>query len=97
MNWEVTLVYLPFCGCQIVFNWFFGWPVHFLFLTDGKKGGHTDTPHPAKKGKTPATDKSKAQTPKSAGGNFSCGSCSKSFGSDGALQSHNKAKHSAGK
>ncbi|KAK9939896.1 hypothetical protein M0R45_016576 [Rubus argutus] len=65
--------------------------------TDGKKGGHTDTPHPAKKGKTPATDKSKAQTPKSAGGNFSCGSCSKSFGSDGALQSHNKAKHSAGK
>ncbi|XP_004294038.1 PREDICTED: histone deacetylase HDT1-like [Fragaria vesca subsp. vesca] len=65
--------------------------------TDAKKGGHTDTPHPAKKGKTPATDKSKAQTPKSAGGNFSCGSCSKAFGSDGALQSHNKAKHSAGK
>ncbi|KAM5584395.1 histone deacetylase HDT1-like [Rosa sericea] len=65
--------------------------------TDGKKSGHTDTPHPAKKGKTPATDKSKTQTPKSAGGNFSCGSCSKSFGSDGALQSHNKAKHSAGK
>ncbi|XP_050368061.1 histone deacetylase HDT1-like [Argentina anserina] len=65
--------------------------------TDGKKGGHTDTPHPAKKGKTPATDKSKAQTPKSAGGSLSCRSCNKTFGSDGALQSHNKAKHSAGK
>ena len=59
---------------------------HFLcndevLVADGKKvGGHTATPHPAKKaGKapaTPATDKSKAQTPKT-GGSISCKSCSK--------------------
>ncbi|PON75274.1 Zinc finger, C2H [Trema orientale] len=62
--------------------------------SDAKKGGHIATPHPAKKaGKSPATaDKSKAQSPKSAGG-FSCKSCSKSFGSDKALESHTKAKH----
>ncbi|KAJ0083860.1 hypothetical protein Patl1_30498 [Pistacia atlantica] len=61
--------------------------------TDGKKGVHVATPHPSKQaGKTP-NDK----TPKSGGGQFSCKSCSKSFGSDGALQSHNKAKHSASK
>ncbi|XP_019458892.1 PREDICTED: histone deacetylase HDT1-like [Lupinus angustifolius] len=60
--------------------------------TDGKKGGHTDTPHPAKKaGKTPKSD-GKAQTPKSAG-QFSCGSCQKAFNSEGGLQQHNKAKH----
>lgn len=63
--------------------------------TDGKKGGaggaHTATPHPSKKGgKTPGADKS----PKS---NVSCGSCKKTFNSDTALQSHNKAKHSSGK
>ncbi|TQE13273.1 hypothetical protein C1H46_001080 [Malus baccata] len=65
--------------------------------TDGKKGAHTATPHPAKKGgKTPATsDKSKPQTPKSAGGDHSCKPCNKSFNSDGALSSHKKAKHSA--
>ncbi|XP_023522030.1 histone deacetylase HDT1-like [Cucurbita pepo subsp. pepo] len=61
--------------------------------SDAKKGGHTATPHPAKKPlKTPA----KAATPKS-GGQFSCKSCDRSFGSDGALQSHGKAKHSGGK
>lgn len=45
---------------------------------DGKKGGHTATPHPAKQsGKTPASgDKSKQQTPKSAG-SVACKSCSK--------------------
>ncbi|KAE9600567.1 putative histone deacetylase transcription factor C2H2 family [Lupinus albus] len=60
--------------------------------TDGKKGVHTDTPHPAKKaGKTPKSD-AKAQTPKSAG-QFSCGSCQKAFNSEGGLQQHNKAKH----
>ncbi|XP_077241215.1 histone deacetylase HDT1-like [Tasmannia lanceolata] len=66
--------------------------------TGGKKGGHTDTPYPAKQaGKTPAnSDKSKPQTPKSAG-QFSCKPCNKNFNSDGALQSHNKAKHSDGK
>ncbi|XP_022996072.1 histone deacetylase HDT1-like [Cucurbita maxima] len=57
--------------------------------TDSKKGGHTATPHPTKKNaKTPA----KSETPKS-GGQFSCKSCDRSFGSDGALQSHSKAKH----
>ncbi|XP_023513047.1 histone deacetylase HDT1-like [Cucurbita pepo subsp. pepo] len=58
--------------------------------TDSKKGGHTATPHPAKKtGKTPAA---KLESPKS-GGQFSCKSCDRAFGSDGALQSHSKAKH----
>ncbi|CAO2813214.1 unnamed protein product [Amaranthus hypochondriacus] len=58
--------------------------------TDGKKGSvHVATPHPSKKGgKTPGSDKS----PKS-GGQASCGPCKKSFNSDAALQSHNKAKH----
>ncbi|XP_038900401.1 histone deacetylase HDT1-like [Benincasa hispida] len=57
--------------------------------TESKKGGHTATPHPAKKlVKTPG----KAETPKSSG-QFSCKSCDRSFGSDGALQSHSKAKH----
>ncbi|CAK9314337.1 unnamed protein product [Citrullus colocynthis] len=57
--------------------------------TESKKGGHTATPHPAKK---PVKTPSKAETPKS-GGQFSCKSCDRSFGSDGALQSHSKAKH----
>ncbi|GMN56227.1 hypothetical protein TIFTF001_025344 [Ficus carica] len=66
--------------------------------SEGKKGGHTATPHPAKNaGKTPATgDKSKGQqTPKSGGksGGISCKSCSKTFASDKALESHSKAKH----
>eukprot|EP00178_Gracilaria_changii_P001802 TRINITY_DN12521_c0_g1_i1.p1 TRINITY_DN12521_c0_g1~~TRINITY_DN12521_c0_g1_i1.p1 ORF type:complete len:322 (-),score=85.47 TRINITY_DN12521_c0_g1_i1:38-1003(-) len=65
---------------------------------DGKTGGHTATPHPAKyAGKTPASgDKSKQQTPKSAG-SVSCKSCSKTFNSDNALQAHTKAKHGAAK
>ncbi|KMT01647.1 hypothetical protein BVRB_9g211080 [Beta vulgaris subsp. vulgaris] len=59
--------------------------------TDGKKGAHTATPHPSKKGgKTPG-DKA---TPKSAG-QVSCEPCKKTFNSDFALESHNKAKHSA--
>ncbi|XP_024031880.1 histone deacetylase HDT1 isoform X2 [Morus notabilis] len=67
--------------------------------SEGKKVVHTATPHPAKKaGKTSATgDKSKdQQTPKSGGksaGKISCKSCSKTFASDGALDSHTKAKH----
>ncbi|XP_024009551.1 histone deacetylase HDT1 [Eutrema salsugineum] len=57
-----------------------------------KKGGHTATPHPAKKGgKTPTTA---TQSPKSAT-QVSCGSCKKTFNSGNALESHNKAKHSA--
>ncbi|KAM6595392.1 hypothetical protein CsatA_005916 [Cannabis sativa] len=64
--------------------------------SDGKKVAHVSTPHPSKKSAaktpaTPATDKSK-QTPKSAG-NVSCKTCSKSFNSDKALESHTKAKH----
>ncbi|KAJ8768278.1 hypothetical protein K2173_021218 [Erythroxylum novogranatense] len=56
--------------------------------TDSKKGGHSATPHPAKN----AGKVAKPQTPKS-GGQFSCKSCDRSFGSNVALQSHTKAKH----
>ncbi|XP_042468272.1 histone deacetylase HDT2-like [Zingiber officinale] len=64
---------------------------------DGKKGGHVATPHPAKQGKTPSnSDKSKQQTPKSTGP-ISCKSCTKTFNSEAACQSHTNAKHSAGK
>ncbi|KAI3450667.1 hypothetical protein Pfo_007332 [Paulownia fortunei] len=59
----------------------------------GNKKGHTSTPFPSKAaGKTPASTKSKEQSPKS-GGQLSCKSCSKSFTSENALQSHSKAKH----
>lgn len=53
-------------------------------VLDGKKGGHTATPHPAKKGgKTPNSEakaktpnsEAKAKTPKSGG--LSCKTCSK--------------------
>ncbi|XP_022752610.1 histone deacetylase HDT1-like isoform X2 [Durio zibethinus] len=54
---------------------------------DGKKGGHTATPHPSKQ-----AGKTSAKSPKS-GGQFSCGSCNKSFGTEGGLESHKKAKH----
>ncbi|XVF76279.1 hypothetical protein PTKIN_Ptkin13bG0253500 [Pterospermum kingtungense] len=64
--------------------------------TDGKKvGGHTATPHPAKKaGKASVAPAQVTQTPKS-GGSFPCKSCGRSFGSENALQSHSKAKHGA--
>ncbi|KAK8598662.1 hypothetical protein V6N13_094625 [Hibiscus sabdariffa] len=55
--------------------------------TDGKKGGQTATPKPSKQ-----AGKSSGKSPKS-GGQFSCGSCNKSFGSEGGLDSHKKAKH----
>ncbi|XP_056169485.1 histone deacetylase HDT1-like [Syzygium oleosum] len=61
--------------------------------TDGKKGGHTATPHPAKQaGKNPANSANKSQSPKSAG-QVSCKSCNKTFNSEVAVQSHSKAKH----
>ncbi|KAA8550229.1 hypothetical protein F0562_001913 [Nyssa sinensis] len=63
--------------------------------TDGKKGGgHTATPHPSKKAeKTPTSSgKLKEQSPKS-GSQVSCNSCSKTFNSGKALESHSKAKH----
>ncbi|XAR64629.1 Histone deacetylase [Bertholletia excelsa] len=57
---------------------------------------HVATPHPAKQaGKTPA-NQPKQQTPKSAG-SHPCKLCNRSFNSENALQSHSKAKHSAGK
>uniref|UniRef100_A0A7C9DMB9 Histone deacetylase n=1 Tax=Opuntia streptacantha TaxID=393608 RepID=A0A7C9DMB9_OPUST len=64
---------------------------------DGKKvSGHVATPHPAKQvAKTPANaGKSNKQTSKS-GGSFACSSCTRTFGSEQALQSHSKAKHGA--
>uniref|UniRef100_A0A0A9DR33 Hda106 n=1 Tax=Arundo donax TaxID=35708 RepID=A0A0A9DR33_ARUDO len=71
----------------------------------GEKGGHVATPHPAKQAnktpadskskdkapKTPADSKSKEKSPKS--GSHACKSCSKTFGSAGALESHQKAKN----
>ncbi|KAK1301196.1 Histone deacetylase HDT2 [Acorus calamus] len=61
---------------------------------DVKEGsGHTATLHPPKQAaKIPAMDKQK-QVPKS-GESVSCKSCSKTFNSENALQSHTKAKHS---
>ncbi|MQL92538.1 hypothetical protein Taro_025164 [Colocasia esculenta] len=61
---------------------------------DGKIGGHTATPHPAKHaGKTPATnDKFKQQTPKFAGSAL-CKSCNRTFRDETALKAHTKAKH----
>ncbi|KAL1549337.1 Histone deacetylase hdt1, variant 2 [Salvia divinorum] len=63
--------------------------------TDGKKvSGHVATPHPAKQaGKTPG-NKPNQQTPQS-GGSVTCKSCPKTFGSEKALESHTKAKHSS--
>nr|XP_027072210.1 histone deacetylase HDT1-like isoform X1 [Coffea arabica] len=62
--------------------------------TDGKKGsGHVATPHPAKQ----AGKNKNQQTPKSGGGSHTCKTCSRGFGSENALESHTKAKHSAGK
>ncbi|XP_059305988.1 histone deacetylase HDT1 [Lycium ferocissimum] len=56
--------------------------------TDGKKGSvHVATPHPSKQA---------SKTPKSAGSHH-CKPCNRSFGSESALESHSKAKHSAGK
>jgi len=62
--------------------------------TDGKKGtAHVATPHPSKPaGKTTANPNQK--TPKS-GGSHVCKTCSRTFNSEGGLDSHTKAKHSA--
>ncbi|KAL3536160.1 hypothetical protein ACH5RR_004621 [Cinchona calisaya] len=62
--------------------------------TDGNKGsGHVATPHPAKQ----AGKNKNQQTPKAGGGSHTCKTCSKAFGSENALESHTKAKHSAAK
>ncbi|KAL9663138.1 hypothetical protein QQ045_027977 [Rhodiola kirilowii] len=63
--------------------------------TDGKKvtTAHIATPHPSKPAsKTPKSENTK--TPASAG-KPTCNSCSKTFNSDKALESHSKAKHAA--
>ncbi|RLN24659.1 hypothetical protein C2845_PM07G32210 [Panicum miliaceum] len=64
-------------------------------LKTGDKKVHVSTPHPTKQAsKTPATDKkSKEKSPKS--GSHACKTCSKTFGSESALESHKKAKHEA--
>ncbi|TKY62040.1 Histone deacetylase HDT1 [Spatholobus suberectus] len=65
--------------------------------TDGKNVVHVATPHPSKQaGKATANNKQpvKQQTPNS-GGDYSCKPCSRSFKTEDALNSHNRAKHSA--
>ncbi|XP_019154774.1 PREDICTED: histone deacetylase HDT1-like isoform X2 [Ipomoea nil] len=64
--------------------------------TGGKKSSvHVATPYPSKQAKT-AANKPNQSTPKSAG-SHACKSCNRTFGSEGALDSHTKAKHSSGK
>ncbi|XP_061340277.1 histone deacetylase HDT1 isoform X1 [Gastrolobium bilobum] len=67
--------------------------------TDGKNGGHVATPHPSKQaGKATANNREpvKLQTPKSVG-DYSCKPCNRSFKTEDALNSHNRAKHTAAK
>ncbi|CAL5194175.1 unnamed protein product [Lathyrus oleraceus] len=66
------------------------------FVTPEKNGGpsgsvHVDTPYPKQALKSA---NNKQQTPKS-NGDYSCKPCNRSFKSEDALGSHNKAKHSA--
>ncbi|KAK0585284.1 hypothetical protein LWI29_026240 [Acer saccharum] len=65
--------------------------------TEGKKGiSHTATPYPSKQaGKTPANSDQAKQQAKKSGGSYSCKSCNRSFTTDGGLQAHTKAKHTA--
>lgn len=65
--------------------------------TEGRKGvSHIATPHPSKKsGKTPANSDQTKQQPHKSGRSFPCKSCNRSFTTEGGLQSHTKAKHSA--
>ncbi|XP_058739100.1 histone deacetylase HDT1-like isoform X2 [Vicia villosa] len=61
--------------------------------TGGHSGGvHVDTPYPKQALKSAANNKQ--QTPKS-NGDYSCKPCNRSFKTEDALGSHNKAKHSA--
>ncbi|XP_044978038.1 histone deacetylase HDT3-like [Hordeum vulgare subsp. vulgare] len=56
--------------------------------TDDKKAVHVATPHPAKQ-----AGKQNGKSTKYVGGSHACKSCSRTFGSDSALKSHEKAKH----
>ncbi|XP_044345226.1 histone deacetylase HDT2 isoform X2 [Triticum aestivum] len=61
--------------------------------TDDKKIVHVATPHPAKQAdKAPGNSKQHLKS-KYVGGAHACKSCSRTFGSASALQSHEKAKH----
>jgi nucleophosmin 1 len=65
--------------------------------TDGKKAAvHVATPHPSKKPDAKTGNKSNQKSPASAAdGAHSCKSCNRNFKTDGALQSHNQAKHTS--
>ncbi|KAL5060156.1 hypothetical protein RYX36_031760 [Vicia faba] len=68
------------------------------FVTPEKTGGHSggvhvDTPYPKQALKAAANNKQ--HTPKSNVRDYSCKPCNRSFKSEDALGSHNKAKHSA--
>ncbi|CAH1442086.1 unnamed protein product [Lactuca virosa] len=69
--------------------------------TEGKKGGavHIATPHPSKQAvaKTPAGGSKSNQKSPATEGAHSCKSCNRNFKTEGALSSHNQAKHSASK
>ncbi|KAH0467061.1 hypothetical protein IEQ34_004299 [Dendrobium chrysotoxum] len=67
-------------------------PAGNLKIGDTKKGSQTPIPQITKQ----AGNKAKQQTPKSSG-SVMCKSCSKSFNTENALQSHTKAKHSGAK
>ncbi|KAL7617522.1 hypothetical protein Lser_V15G01958 [Lactuca serriola] len=69
--------------------------------TEGKKSGavHIATPHPSKQAvaKTPAGGSKSNQKSPATEGAHSCKSCNRNFKTEGALSSHNQAKHSASK
>ncbi|PKU82649.1 histone deacetylase HDT2 isoform X2 [Dendrobium catenatum] len=67
-------------------------PAGNLKIGDTKKGSQTPIPQITKQ----AGNKAKQQTPKSSG-SVMCKTCSKSFNTENALQSHTKAKHSGAK
>ncbi|XP_071719393.1 histone deacetylase HDT1-like [Rutidosis leptorrhynchoides] len=60
--------------------------------TEDSKKPHVDTPHPSKKPANKSNQKSPAST---SDGAHSCKSCNRNFKSDGALKSHNQAKHAS--
>ncbi|KOM29216.1 hypothetical protein LR48_Vigan641s000400 [Vigna angularis] len=65
----------------------------WILALDSKNVVHVATPHPSKQAGKAIAD-NKRQTPKS-GGDYSCKPCSRSFKTEDALNSHNRAKHSA--